>query len=100
MLRKVVSMPNQTVFDIASQYYGDVAHFDRVLELNPVLYSDYTYARELGVQVDESLFDISYPLMPNTHLNIDVKFVNRGVLRELQQKEIVSFSKNDVYGAT
>lgn len=90
----VLTAKNQTVFDIAIQHYGDVAMFDKVVELNPDLANDYSAAIDAGVVFDFAVFDLAYPLAAGQQVIIDPVMANNAILRELKGHEIISFDKN------
>jgi len=91
---RVITLKNQTVFDIAIQHYGDVARFNKVMELNPELINDYSAATDAGVAFDYAEFDMAYPLAAGQQVVIDPTLTNAVVLRELRGHEIISFDKN------
>lgn len=95
-MKTVTTVKNQTIFDLAAEYYGNTALFDKIMELNPSLKNDYEVARDKGIPFDESVFDLSFPLLDNQMVQIDTMLENRQVLRELKSSGIFSFTNNDI----
>lgn len=93
-MRTITTLKNQTVFDIAIQHYGDVALFDKVVEMNTGLRNDYSAATASGVQFDYEVFDMSFPLLPGQQVLIDPMLVNAVVMREIRDQEIISFDNS------
>ena len=95
-MKTVISLLNQTIFDLAAQHYGSTAQFEKIFELNPGLQNDYSYALTLGIPVDVEVFDFSYPIMQGSEIKIDESLIDRSVVRELAGKDVVSFEKKDL----
>lgn len=95
-MRTIISVKNQTVFDIAVQHYGNVDLFDKIIVDNPHLVNDYSEASAAGVSVDYNEFDLSWPLQEGLRISIDPSYANNVVLRELKGVDIVSFDNKDL----
>lgn len=95
-MKQIISLKNQTVFDIAKQHYGDIAMFDKVMELNSDLKNDYSAATSSGFDFDYLVFDLAFPLKEGTKLLIDTKLVLPAIIRELNNIEIITFSHKDL----
>lgn len=71
-MKTVKAQPNQNVFDVAVQHYGNVEAVDEILLLNPDLENDPVALRELGVDtVKDRTFRMDAALKAGTAIRID-----------------------------
>lgn len=84
-MRQIITVKNQTIFDLALQAYGNVEAAFQILNDNPELkgMNDFPDGYALG---EDAEFDISYPIKPDVALNIQdyIEIENTGVAKQLE----------------
>ncbi|MCM1086300.1 MAG: hypothetical protein NC357_08225 [Bacteroides sp.] len=85
-MKTVKVQPNQNVFDLAVQHYGNVEAVDEIIANNPELVNDQTALRELGIDtVQDSAFRMDAAVKPGHALLIDEtsKLMNPKVIKKI-----------------
>lgn len=85
-MKTVKVQPNQNVFDLAVQHYGNVEAVDEILRLNPELVNDQTALRELGIDtVKDSTFRLDAAVKPGFALQIDEtsKLIDQKIIKKI-----------------
>lgn len=92
-MRTIKSLKNQTLWDIAIQYYGSAEAVNELLELNPQLQNDLSSVINSGYIVDSTMFYIELPLKEGSSIKIDEDsfWVRRDVLKEIEE-DIITFN--------
>jgi hypothetical protein len=96
-MRTIVTVKNQTIFDIAVQEYGNVAAWEEILKINPDIRNDYSAALASGVIYYPDEFDFAYPISEGSKIIVDSEslLLNSNYLRELNSKTVISFDHID-----
>jgi hypothetical protein len=97
LMRTIVTVKNQTIFDIAVQEYGSISAWEEILKLNPGLRNDYSSALEAGVLYYPDEFDFAYPITEGSKIIVDNEspLINSNYLRELNSRTVISFDHID-----
>jgi len=84
----VTTENNQTLFDLAVQYYGTVEAAGEILSLNPDIRND-----PKGNNVDISDFYFDLPIVAGSRLIIDEKspLMKKNTVKELQKEQITTW---------
>lgn len=92
-MRTIKSLKNQTIWDVAIQYYGSAEAVNELLELNPQLQNDLSSVINSGYIVDSTMFYIELPLKEGSSIKIDEDsfWVRRDVLKEIEE-DIITFN--------
>lgn len=92
-MRIIKSLKNQTIWDVAIQYYGTAEAVSELLELNPQLQNDLSSVINSGYIVDSTMFYIELPLKEGSSIKIneDSFWVRRDVLKEIEE-DIITFN--------
>lgn len=92
-MKTITTLKNQTIFDIAVQYYGNLEAFEEILRNNPDIENDYSCIQNAGIPYFIDEFDLAFPLKPDQKLLIDENSVNykKNIVKELNT--IISFDK-------
>ena len=84
-MKTITVEPNQTVFDLAIQYYGSTEGINEILE-NNTLENDDTSKIAVGIDpISDKDFYVDLPVKPGTttSVNTDSKLVKNSVIREI-----------------
>ena len=92
-MKAVTVKRGQNIIDIAVQEYGKAESVSLIIEDNPKLLNDYPGGYLIN---DASEFDFAHSIKEGTKLNIriDPDEINKGVLRELDGRKIISYVEN------
>lgn len=79
---KIKVEPNQTIYDIAVQYYGTCEAIGEIARLNPILINEF---RGQSPLLDTSLFYLDLPLKVGSEIKIDEnsELHNRNITKQL-----------------
>lgn len=96
-MRTIVTVKNQTIFDIAVQEYGNAAAWEEIIADNPGLKNDYSSALEAGIFYYPDELDLAFPLQEGSKLLINEEsiLVNSNNLREMGSAPVISFDGID-----
>lgn len=88
-MKTVKVQPNQNVFDLAVQHYGNVEAVDEILRLNPDLENDAAALHALGINtaVEKVVFQLDAAVKTGTQINIDQtgKLRENNILKKITQ---------------
>lgn len=89
-MKTVKAQPNQNVFDVAVQHYGNVEAVDEILLLNPDLENDPVALRELRIPIEnkgKTPFYIDVAIKSGSIIRIDEQsaLMNTHILRKINQ---------------
>lgn len=85
-MKTVKVQPNQNVFDLAIQYYGNVEAVDEIIANNPNLVNDQTALRELDIDtIQDNAFRIDAAVKVGFPLRIDdtSKLIDQKVVKKI-----------------
>lgn len=90
-MKQITVKKNQTIFDLAAQWYGNCQAVDEILGNNPNLVNDDQVKARLGITDDEFYFDLA--IKPGTVLVIDPdsRQMKRNVVREMEGVNVTTF---------
>lgn len=76
----VVTVDNQTIYDLAVQHYGNVGAVGEILRLNPELENDLK-----GMDDDREVFNFYYPVKGGSVVVIDMDsdVMNKSIVKEI-----------------
>lgn len=96
-MKAVRTVKNQTIFDLAVQEYGNVAAWEEIVTLNPNLRNDYSSALNAGITYYPDEFDVAFPLQEGYEVMVDDEsgLINRNYLREIGNRQVISFDDVD-----
>jgi hypothetical protein len=84
-MRQIITISDQTIFDLALQAYGNMESAFQILEDNPQLagMNDFPDGYVMGEEAD---FDISYPIKAGLTLNIQdyIEIENNTIAKQLE----------------
>jgi hypothetical protein len=84
-MKQIITVSNQTIFDLALQAYGNMEAAFQILEDNPQLagMNDFPDGYSLGEAAD---FDISYPIKARLALNIQdyIEIENNTIAKQFE----------------
>jgi hypothetical protein len=80
-MKTILIVENQTVFDVAAQYYGTIEATKEILTLNPQIENDPAY------NADSNEFQFDLPVKANSLLTIDENssLINKNLLKEINE---------------
>jgi len=87
-MKTIQTENNQTVYDIAVQYYGTVEAVREILSFNPDIRND---AKSNNMDVSDFHFDL--PVVAGSKLIIDEKslMMKKNIIKELQKEQITTW---------
>jgi len=81
-MKTITTTENQTIFDIAVQYYGNLEAVEEILQLNPQIENELQ-----GDAVDNAMFQWDLPVKRNSQLVMDKNspYLKKNILREINE---------------
>ncbi len=94
-MKTVKAKPNQTIYDVALEQYGNVEAVGEIMVNNPDLRNDPAALAALGINaIADTGFYIDVALLPGAAIainNTDSPLIRPSVLKELAGEEITTF---------
>jgi hypothetical protein len=83
-MKKITVLPNQTLYDLAIQYYGTVEATDELFALNPELKND----------PERENFHFDLPIATGEIvINEESRLIKKNIVKELSGKEITTWQE-------
>jgi len=84
---------NQTIFDLALQYYGTTEAIEEILKNNSHLLTDYAAMQENNIPFQSDVIDLSLPFIEGQILYIDSEssYYQNKLVSEFKNSSISSF---------
>ena len=84
-MQTIKTIKNQTIWDVAVQYYGTLEAVEELLRLNPALRSDVAQALAAGYVADSSIFYLDLPILEGSSVTIDTdsKWYKRSIVKQI-----------------
>lgn len=95
-MNEIIIQPNQTIYDIAVQYYGTVEAVAEICLNNRQIINDEQALIASGIEsVGNNDFYLDMPIAPGTKLLIDTdsRLSKKDVLRTLNNREITTYKQ-------
>lgn len=93
-MKQIKVQPNQTVYDLAVQYYGTCEAVATILADNPTLVNDPAALVSLGVNtVVDTVFRLDVAIKPDSVVYIDTasKLMDYKTLKKIDNNEITTY---------
>lgn len=94
-MKRITVKPNQTIFDLAAEHYGNCEAIAELLVNNPTICNDQAALTGLGIDyLADSSFYIDAPVKPGLQLNIDndSRLFKNSVIKEIEN-EVTTYGR-------